>query len=41
MRFGGEILDKEQILDRLISIFSVFIIDKQLVHVCREVLDTL
>ena len=29
-------MDKVQILDRLISIFSVFIIDKQLVHVCRK-----
>ena len=29
-------MDKEQIRDRLISIFSVFIIDKQLVHGCRE-----
>ena len=29
-------MDKEQILDRLISIVSVFRIDKQLVHVCRE-----
>ena len=29
-------MDKEQILDRLISIFSVFIIDKQLVQVFRE-----
>ena len=29
-------MDKEQILDRLISILSVFIIDKQLVHECRE-----
>ena len=36
VRFVGEILDKEQIFDRLIRIFSVFIIDKQLVHVCRE-----
>ena len=36
MKFGGEILNKEQIIDRLISIFSVFIIDKPLVHVCRE-----
>ena len=35
MRFGGEILDKEQILDRLIRICSVFIIDKQVVHVFR------
>ena len=29
-------MDKVQILDRLISILSVFIIDKQLVHVCRK-----
>ena len=29
-------MHKEQILDRLISIFSVFIIDKKLVHGCRE-----
>ena len=29
-------VDKEYILDRLMCIFSVFIIDKQLVHVCRE-----
>ena len=36
LRFGGEIVDKVRILDRLISIFSVFMIYKQLVHVYRE-----
>ena len=36
VRFGGETLDKEQIIDILITMFSVFMIDKQLVHVCRE-----
>ena len=29
-------MDKVRILDRLISIVSVFMIDKQLVHVYRE-----
>ena len=34
-------MDKEQILDRLISIFSVFIIDKKLVQGYRVFLDKL